>query len=170
MRRRRRVERLGQAEVEHLDRPVRPQLDVGRLQVAMDDAVLVGGFDRFDDLSRDWQCFVERKRTLGDAVGERRAMDELEHQRVCPPLLESVDRADVGMVERREQVRFALESRDAVGIGGEGTRKDLERYVAVEPGIARAITSPMPPAPRSDTSRRSPRLGRSGLRVRASLE
>ena len=41
-----RLQRLGQAEVEHLDRAVRPDLDVGRLQIAVDDALLVRGFER----------------------------------------------------------------------------------------------------------------------------
>ena len=134
------VERLRKAEVEHLDGAIRPQLDVRRLQVAVDDAVLVGGFDRFDDLSRDWQGIVERKRTLCDTVGEGRALDQLEHQRVnVPTFFESVDRSDVRMVERRENLRFALESRETVGIGREGIREDLERDVAIEPRIARAI-------------------------------
>ena len=106
----------------------------------MDDALLVRGFERFGDLSRDRQRFVERQRTLRDAVRERRALDELEHQRVRARIfLESVDRADVRMIERREQLCLALEARDAVGIGRESIREKFQRDIAVEPRIARAI-------------------------------
>jgi hypothetical protein len=43
------------------------------------------------------------------------------------------------MVERRQHLRLALESRKPGGIGREGSRKDLERHVPVEPRIACAI-------------------------------
>ena len=57
-----RLHRLRQPEVEHLDRAVGADLDVGRLQIAMDDALLVRGFERFGDLPRDRERLVERKR------------------------------------------------------------------------------------------------------------
>ena len=43
------------------------------------------------------------------------------------------------MIERREQLCFALEARDAVGIGRESIRENFQRDVAIEPRIARAI-------------------------------
>ena len=46
----------------------------------MDDAGLVRGFQRLGNLARDWQGFVERHRPLRDAVGQRRALDQLEDQ------------------------------------------------------------------------------------------
>ena len=52
------VDRLGQAEVEHLHRAVGADLDVGRLQVPMDDALLVRGLERLGNLPRDRQRLV----------------------------------------------------------------------------------------------------------------
>ena len=46
----RRIERLGQAEVQHLDGAVGRDLDVGRLQIAMDDAAVVRRLERVGDL------------------------------------------------------------------------------------------------------------------------
>ena len=40
------LERFRKTEVEHFDDAIRPQLDVGRLEIAMDDALLVRGFER----------------------------------------------------------------------------------------------------------------------------
>ena len=77
---------LGQAEVEHLDGAVGPDLDVGRLEIAMNDALLVRGFERLGDLPRDRERLVERERPARDAVGERLALDQLHHERVRPPL------------------------------------------------------------------------------------
>jgi len=103
-------------------------------------AGFMGRFDGFNDLPRDRQRFVERKRAPRDAVRQRRPLDELEHQRMCAStFFESVNRSDVRMIERGEQLCFALESRKTIGIGGEGGRKDLEGDVAIEPRIARPI-------------------------------
>ena len=60
-----RIERLREPEVQHLDRAVGPHLDVRRLQIAMDDAVLVRRLERIGDLPRDRQRFVERNRPRG---------------------------------------------------------------------------------------------------------
>jgi hypothetical protein len=47
-----------QPEIEDLHRAVRRDLDVRRLQIAMDDALLVCGFKSVDDLPRDGQHLV----------------------------------------------------------------------------------------------------------------
>jgi hypothetical protein len=39
---------------------------------------------------------------------------------------------DVGVIERREDLRFALESRHAFGVTSKGFRQDLQRHVAPE--------------------------------------
>jgi hypothetical protein len=44
---------LRQSEVEHFHRAVGPQLDVGRLEIAMDDALFVRRFKRERDLLSD---------------------------------------------------------------------------------------------------------------------
>ena len=54
-------EGLGEAEVEHLDLAVRRDLDVGGLEVAVDDALLVGFLERLGDLLRDGERLVDRE-------------------------------------------------------------------------------------------------------------
>ena len=44
---------LRQPEVQHLHRAIGFDLDVGGLQIAMDDALLVRGLERLGDLLRD---------------------------------------------------------------------------------------------------------------------
>ena len=43
------------------------------------------------------------------------------------------------MIERREQLRLALESRDAIRIAGEEGGEDLDRDVAAQARVARPI-------------------------------
>jgi len=76
-----RIERLGEAEVQHLDRAIRSHLDVRRLQIAVNDPGGVRGLERVGNLSRDRQGFVEWKGTTGDAIGERRPLDQLHDER-----------------------------------------------------------------------------------------
>ena len=55
-------------------------------------------------------------RASRDALGQRLALDQLEHEEtLAVGLLEPVDGADMRMVERGEDLRFAPEPREAVG-------------------------------------------------------
>ena len=91
--------------------PSGAHLDVGGLEIAVDDALLVRGFERFGDLLGDRQRFVKRNRPLRDAIGERRSFDELHHERRRPIApLPAVDMRDMRMIERGEPFRFTLEA------------------------------------------------------------
>jgi len=55
---------LREPEVEHLHGAVRAHSDVCGLQIAVNDPLLVGGFERLGDLLRDRQCLFDRDRAL----------------------------------------------------------------------------------------------------------
>ncbi len=71
------IPRLGQAEVEHLDRTVGTELDVGRLEVAVDDALLVGRLQCLGDLQGDGDGVIDGDRAAFDAIRQVLAVDEL---------------------------------------------------------------------------------------------
>ena len=92
------IDRFGETEVEHLHGAVGADLDVRRLQVAMDDALLVRGFERVGDLSRDRQGVGQRRPAhRSPRVDELRqilALDQFHHERVRGArVFEAVDRA-----------------------------------------------------------------------------
>src|SRR5262249_10953862 len=92
------------------------------------------------DLLRDWQGLVDRNRSLRDAIGKRCSLDELEDEGAnAIRFFEAVDRCDVRMIERSKELRFALEPREPVGIEREVGRQDLQRDVAIELCVTRAI-------------------------------
>ena len=75
-----------------------------------------------------------------ETIGQRRSLDQFEDQRGhAIRFLQPVDRADVRVIERRERPRFAREAGAALGIGGEVRGQDLDRDVATELAVARAI-------------------------------
>ena len=67
---RRRCRRLGEAEVEDLHRAVGAHFDVRGLEIAMDEPLLVCGFERLGNLFRDRQRLVDRND--GECVGALR--------------------------------------------------------------------------------------------------
>ena len=53
--------------------------------------------------------------------------------------MDAVNRPDVGMVERRQQARLALEARAPIGIGQPEIGQDLEGDLAAERRVAGPI-------------------------------
>ena len=71
---------------------------------------------------------------------KRRPVDELQHEGPhAGDVLEAVNGGDVGVIERREEVRLAREPRQAIGIARERVREDLQRDVAMQPRVVRPI-------------------------------
>ena len=82
----------------------------------------------------------QRNRAACQLVCERRPVDQFQHQcRRAVRLLEPVNGGDVGVTEGGEQVRFAREPRQPVGITRERRRQHLQGDVAIQFGVARAV-------------------------------
>ena len=112
----------------------------------MDDAALVRRLEGRGDLYADGACFVGRQGAAGDTLGQRRTFDEFQHERFDrelgagrPSLLQSVDRRDVGMIQRRENHRLALEPGEPLHVDGQRGGKDFQRDVAIEPRVACSV-------------------------------
>jgi hypothetical protein len=123
--------RLGESEIENLNRPIGRHFDVGRLEIPMNNALFVRGFQSFRDLACDGNGLVERQGTL--EVG---AFHELHDQRA---LLDTIHGRDVGVIQRGQQLRFALEARHVLGVVGQRGGQDFDGDVAIELGIAGAV-------------------------------
>jgi hypothetical protein len=65
-----------QSEVEQLDAAIATHLDVGRLQVAVNDTDRVRGVERFGDLHSDGNRRTRRKPSSGESMGEIFAVDQ----------------------------------------------------------------------------------------------
>ena len=87
-----------------------------------------------------------------DPLRQILALDQFHHERAyAARIFQAVDMRDVRMIEGRERLRFAREPGQAIGIAGEGVRKDLQRDVAIQLRVVARYTSPMPPAPRAES-------------------
>ena len=106
----------------------------------MHDPLLVSGLQCFGDLSSDSNRLVYRDRPARDELCERLTVNELQHECVnVRALLEAVNCGDVRVVERGDDLRFPLESGDALAIEREVAREHLERDVSMKCGVVRTV-------------------------------
>ena len=106
----------------------------------MDDAGVMRGSERVGDLPGDRDRVVEREPAVREPIGQRRTFDELEDERFDALVaLDAIERGDVGVIERREHLGLALEASQPIAIVGQGGRQHLDRHVAAEPLVVRAV-------------------------------
>ena len=106
--------RLGQAEVDHLGHRcavVALDQDVRRLQVAVDDPLLVGVLHGRADLAEERQPFREAEPVLVAILGERDALDQFHHEERPAGLGRAgvEDLGDVRVVHQRQGLPLRLE-------------------------------------------------------------
>src|SRR6185295_7984090 len=96
------------------------------------------------DLARDQGRLLGRDRSAPEPLLEVLAEHELHREEadrgrgtLRPRLLEREEAGDVGVRERGQELRLALEPLEPRGIGSEGVRQQLERDAASEARVGR---------------------------------
>ena len=133
------ADRLGDSEVGDRDPAPAVHHHVGRLDVPMDDAVLVSELERLGDLGEDRSRAIGRDRLLAlEQIRQRLACDVLHGEpEQLPALRDPVNGDDVGVIERGSGARLALEALDQPGPEGQFRWQHLDGNFAVELEIAR---------------------------------
>src|SRR6185295_9622010 len=111
-------------EVENLHLAFRRDLDVGRLQIAMNNASAVRSLESFGNLVGDSERFHRRDWTAGDALCESFTFDKFHDQKVrALEFLEAIKNRNIGVIQRGEHLGFTLESRNSIRILGKRFRQ-----------------------------------------------
>ena len=152
---------LGEAEVEDLDAAVVRDEEVLRLQIPVDDPLLVRRGEPVRDLERVVGRLAGGELAAGQGRAEGLALEELLDD-VGSAVYRSdvVDGGDVRVVENARRLGLLLEAAQAVGVLREGGRQDLDRDLAGETRVLRAVH--LAHAPGADLARGS-RRGRGGF-------
>ena len=138
---------LRQAEIEDLRVPVRGDENIGRLDVAVNDALGMRRFEPFGDLDAQFEQQIERKRLAVDAVLERFAFEALHREeRLAFVLADFVDGANVGVIEGRSGARFALESLQRLVVLRQFLGQEFQRDEAAELDVFRLVHHTHPAA------------------------
>ncbi len=97
---------------------------------------LCAALERVGDLRPELHDLVERQRALLQPVREGLALEQLHHQEVRVSLVPDVEeRADVGVVERGDRLRLALEPLAPLLVLSEADGEQLDGDAAVEAGV-----------------------------------
>ena len=114
----------------------------------MDDAPGVGLFESLGDLLRDTEGFFKGDRPSVESLLDVLTLDQLEDEEgLNVGLLQPVDRADVRVVQRGEELRLAAKAAESLFILGHLGGQNLDRHVAPEVRVGGAVDLPHPPGP-----------------------
>jgi len=124
------AEQAGDAEVRELDRSVVGDQQVGGLDVAVDDAAVVGVLQRGADCDAHFGRFAPVKMPAGQQFVLQAAAVDVFHRVEEPPffLAESEQADDVRMVQLAKRFDFYFESLAEPRIVMEPGRQDLDRH------------------------------------------
>ena len=111
----------------------------------MHDPLLVGRGQALRDLDGVVHGLAGGKRARAQALAQRHAVEQLEHDVGVAFVLARVeDRDEVGVVEGAGGLRLLLEAAEPIGIGRGFRGQHLDRHFPPEPLVARAVDLPHP--------------------------
>ena len=135
-----RVDQLSQAEIDDLGMTIFRQHHVGRLEIAMDDPLVVGARQAFGHFRRDFERAAGRQMSAREHVAELLAPHQLHRDEAdTVGFVDLMDDGDVRMLERRRSPRLLNEPLPAVGIGQQFRREHFQRDFPIQPNVDRAI-------------------------------
>ncbi len=139
------VQKLCEAEVQHLHLARRRYHHVSRLDVAMNDAPTVRCRECVGDLQTDQQRRFQFEWTACDELPHILAFNELHRDEMEPVnFVQIVDSADVWMVQRRCEARFAFESFQVCFLRAQFRWNDLDHNRASEFEVGRFVHFALP--------------------------
>ncbi len=118
----------------------RRQKDVGRFEVAMNDALRVSRIQGVGDLDPHVEKLAGLEPPLSDQVPECPSFQQL-HDHVLTAIVfaDIVRSTDVGMVQRRRGTRLALKAVNRLSVVRELDREEFQRHLTRQPGIVRLV-------------------------------
>src|SRR5947209_6250039 len=126
-------DQMGQAKVEDLQALVRREPQVRRFQVAMDDAVFVGGTQSLCDLYSQIYDLLCWKRTGGQLAIQSHASDIFRDQKFGAVLAaEFMHGSDVGMVQLGQRECFFAKAFAGCIVDEHSRGKNFDSYITVQ--------------------------------------
>jgi hypothetical protein len=130
---------LGEPKSSTLTRPSRVSITFAGLRIAVHHALLVRSGQCVGERDADIEHACERQASRCHSRVEALALDQLHGEEADVALvLDRVEHHDVGMAERSDRARLALEAGEAAGVRGDVGRQHLERDLAPESQVLRA--------------------------------
>ncbi len=138
---------LRQTKIENLRVTSFRHKDIGRLDVAVDDACGVGSIQSIGDLNRQTEQNIRLNRLSRDALLQSDAVQEF-HDDISAAVLfaDIVNGADVGMVECRRRLGLAPKAFKCLRVACHFVRKEFEADGAMKSGVLGLVDHTHPTA------------------------
>ena len=122
------------------------------LHITVDDVPFVCRGQSLGDLARVVDRTARWERPTEQTASQRFAFEQFGNdvRRAGVPA-DIEDRHDIGMIQLPGGASLLLETLHPARVGGHGFGDQLDRHVATEARVARAVDDPMPPAPSQPT-------------------
>jgi hypothetical protein len=124
---------LRQPEVQDLKLTPARQKQICRLDVPVHDALGMGRFQRIGNLDCQGHQHLHVHRLPGHLFRQRLPLQQLHHDEMPQFVpLNSVNGADIGVIQRRGRTRLALKALQQLAVPGHLRREELEGHVPVQ--------------------------------------
>ena len=131
---------FGQAEIENLHAAISCKENIVRLQIAVNDALLMRCSQAGCYLKGVFDHFASGDRAAAEPVAQRFAFEQFSDDiKPVGTSADIVDHNDVRMTQRSGGTRLLLEPMHALGVGETFCREDLDCHVAVETRVMSTI-------------------------------
>jgi hypothetical protein len=132
--------RFRQTEIENFCLAALRDEDVRRLDVAMNDLLLMRRVERVGNLNRQFEQVWHREGLAGNPVLQRAPFEQLHRDEPrLVVLADVVNRADIRMVQRGRCARFALKALQCLRVTGCRGRQKLQGDLASQPSVLGGI-------------------------------
>jgi hypothetical protein len=123
---------LCQTEIENLGVTAFAHEDVRWLDIPVDDAFGVGGFERIRDFNSQFQKLFRGQRPTVYQVLQRLSVEKLHrNERLTVVFADFVDGADIWVVQSGSSLRLTIEAAQSLGVQRKAVRKELQGNEAV---------------------------------------
>ena len=134
---------LGKTEIKDLGVAALGDKNIRRLDVAMNDALCMRGVERIGDFDGQCENLVYFQRTAGDAMLQRHAIEKFHgNEGFAVLVVNFVDRADIGMIQRGGRLGFALKAAKGLRVFSDVIGQELEGNKAVKLHILGFVDNP----------------------------
>ncbi len=125
-----------QSEIQNLNVPTLGHKDIGRLDVAVDNAFCVRSVQSIGNLDSERQHHLDVQWFAGDPVLQCHAVQKLHgNESLTIFLTDVVNRANILMIQSRRRLRLALEAGQCLRVSGDFFGQKLESNEAMQPRV-----------------------------------